>query len=124
MTVNRLDTLVIIPEKSEWIGAATLFDGYSVFTDGSKMDTGTGSGVYIPDRNIKVSYRLPDNCSVFQAEILAIIKAVEIIDGNIEVGQVVTIYVDSQAALKALTGHSEKYRLVSEYKGRSYWLSK
>ena len=53
MTVNRLDTLVIIPEKSEWIGAATLFDGYSVFTDGSKMDTGTGSGVYIPDRNIK-----------------------------------------------------------------------
>ena len=107
---------VIIPERSEWIGAARLYDGYSVFTDGSKMDTSTGSGVYIPDRNIKVSYRLPDNCSVFQAEILAIIKAAEIIEWNIEVGQVVTIYVDSQAALKALTGHSVKSRLVSECK--------
>ena len=50
--------MVIIPENSEWIGAARLFDGYSVFTDGSKMDTGTGSG--IPDMNIKASYRLPE----------------------------------------------------------------
>ena len=46
---------------------------------------------------------------------MAIIKAAEIIDWNIEVGQVVSIYVD-QAALKALGGHSVKSRLVSECK--------
>lgn len=43
------------------------YNGYSVFTDGSKTKTGTGSGVYISEKNIILSYRLPDNYSVLQA---------------------------------------------------------
>lgn len=69
------------------------------------MDTGTGSGVYIPERNIRLSYRLLENCSVFHAELMTILKAVGIIEWNITVRQDVNIYVDSQAALKALTGY-------------------
>lgn len=37
---------VFIPERSKWIGAAKLFDGFSVYTDGSKIETVTSSGVY------------------------------------------------------------------------------
>ena len=73
---NRAINKVFLSTRIEWIGAARFFDDYSVFTDGSKMDTYIGSGVYIPDKNIKVSYRLPKNCSVFQAKIQMDLKEI------------------------------------------------
>ncbi|XP_037826889.1 uncharacterized protein LOC119614856 [Lucilia sericata] len=80
------------------------------------MDSGTGAGVYLVDNNIRVSYRLPDECSVFQAEILAIWKSVDIIKTHITRGSEVTIYVDSQAALKALQCKTLHSSLVNSCK--------
>lgn len=39
---------------------------------GSKMDEDTGAGVYYPYPMIKHLYKLKNNCSGFQAEILAV----------------------------------------------------
>lgn len=62
------------------------------------MDTGTDLGVYIPERYIRLSCKLPENYSLFQTELMAILKAVSIIECNFTVGQDITIYVDSQSA--------------------------
>ncbi|XP_065357818.1 uncharacterized protein LOC135951979 [Calliphora vicina] len=78
------------------------------------MDSGTGAGVYLVDQDIKRSYRLSNECSVFQAEIFAIWKATELIGTHINRGAVVTIYVDSQAALKALECHLVHSNLGNE----------
>ena len=107
---------LIIPNRDQWSGKDKLFSGASVFTDGSKMDIGTGAGVYLFEENVRESYRLSDSCSVFQAEILGILRATELIARNIEENTEVTLYVDSQAALKALKGHFVKSRLVSDCK--------
>ena len=74
---------VIIPERSEWIGTP----GFLIATWFSRnYRRWIQAQVHVPYRNIKASYRIPYNCSVFQAEILAIIKAAEIIVWNIKAG--------------------------------------
>ena len=107
---------IVFPSRDEWIGTAKIFDGNAVFTDGSKMNVGTGAGVYIMDTDIKYSYRLPDECSVFQAEILGILRATELIMSNVARDSEVTLYVDSQAALKAIDTVVTKSRLVGKCK--------
>lgn len=117
---NRTQVYTNILSKTDFDGIRKLdwiswtFRRLSVFIDGLKMDTGTGSSVYISGKFMRFSYRLPNNCSVFQTEILPILRISIIRKQNIEVGQKVTIFVDSQAALKALTRHLIKSRL--EYK--------
>lgn len=44
----------------------------STFTDGSKKETGTGSGVFSDDLDLIVSLRMPNTFTVFQAENYAI----------------------------------------------------
>ena len=90
----------------------------NVFTDGSKLDGRTGSGlvIYRGKREIDAEwYRLPDGCTVFQAEIAAIGQAVtrllEIQDG---LGNFVKIFVDSQAAIAALGNPHTKSIIVSD----------
>ncbi|KAH8310031.1 hypothetical protein KR044_002043, partial [Drosophila immigrans] len=48
-------------------------------TDGSKTIEGTGSGVFSEDLATKLSFRLPDWCSVFQAEIYAVWQATKLV---------------------------------------------
>lgn len=81
----------------------TLSD-YNVYTDGSKIRQRTGAGVYIVYNDTPIhshSYRLPNDASVFQAEILAIQQAALTLQhmGNVPH---VKFFVDSQAALLAL----------------------
>ncbi|XP_058987393.1 uncharacterized protein LOC131806753 [Musca domestica] len=102
-----------IPDREAWSQNSPPFRGISVYTDGSKMECGTGAGVFCDTLNIRESYKLRNNCSVFQAEILAVKKATDLlVTRNIEVGSPVTIYVDSQAALKALNSFTIKSRAV------------
>lgn len=80
------------------------------------MHTGTDLGLYILERDIKLPYILLQNCSVFQDELMAILKDVSIIEWNIRSGQDVTINVDSKMALKALIKQLVKSRLVGDCK--------
>ncbi|KAL7739832.1 hypothetical protein ACLKA6_003274 [Drosophila palustris] len=66
--------------------------------NGSKTEGGTGAGVYASDLAVQLSFRLPDWCSVFQAEIYA--------------ARNISIYIDSQAAIKALSTNTVKSKLA------------
>ena len=50
-------------------------DIIDVYTDASKLDNGIGSGIYCGKLNLNFSLRLPNYCSVFQAEVIAIYRA-------------------------------------------------
>lgn len=75
-----------------------------VFTDGSKMDDRVGCAFRIRTVNDILkdgSFRIPDRCSVYQAEVLAIQHAAkQIVDR--EYNGAVTFFVDSQAAMLGL----------------------
>ena len=71
-----------------------------------------GAGVYCEALEINHSYRINDDCSVFQAEVTAIIQAAEIIRESNIVGKTITAYIDSQAAVKALDSAVIRSRLV------------
>ena len=75
----------------------------NVYTDGSKKGDKVGSGVYImrPGQPpFEASVRLPDTSTVFQAEVLAIKEAAEILQGIPNL-TTVKFFVDSQAALRS-----------------------
>ena len=78
----------------------------NVFTDGSKIDEKTGAGivVYEGKKETKADcFRLPDGTTVFQVEIAAISKAAELLlTKNIQELRFVKIFVDFQAAIKAI----------------------
>ena len=78
----------------------------NVYTDGSKLNEQTGAGIAIYRGKAEVLngyYRLPDGCSVFQAEVAAIAEAAKELhrmqDGSINY---VKIFIDSQAAIAAV----------------------
>ncbi|XP_075679871.1 uncharacterized protein LOC113789201 [Dermatophagoides pteronyssinus] len=73
-----------------------------IFTDGSKIDNQTGCAfAAIENNNIihSTKLRLADECSVFQAELLAILQAIQwCIANDLDA----RIHCDSQAAIKAV----------------------
>ena len=80
---------------------------YNVYTDGSKMEEQTGAGFVIYKGSCELDagrFRLPDGCTVFQAEVMAISRAAEALRAKISNGNVkyVKIFVDSQAAIMAV----------------------
>ena len=82
-------------------------------TDGSKSESGCGSGFIIKDSFFKQSYKLSDDCSIFQCEIFGIKKACETIKLMVTVNKSLAICVDSQAALKSLRAMTKLTSLPS-----------
>ena len=106
---------VRVPTREDWNTPACPPSGlmsHCVYTDGSKLDGGVGGGVFSDDLNLRMSFRLPDHCSVFQAEVAAIETAaarlleMQILDTEI------CILSDSQAALKALPSNLSHSKTV------------
>ena len=80
-------------------------EGIKVYTDGSLIKGKSGSGVVIYHGQIPwitISEKLPKGSTVFQAELRAIRSACQWMSSNGYNNQNINIYVDSQAALKAL----------------------
>jgi hypothetical protein len=76
------------------------------YTDGSKTDTGCGSGYIITTNNNKdiieeKHFKLPDHCTVFQAELSAIREACNYL--NNEHNKHIIIWTDSLSSIQALT---------------------
>ena len=110
------------PDKNYAINASSFTDmencqqpaECNVYTDGSKMNEQVGAGVYISrsDKStVEACFRLPDHATVFQAEIMAIREAADIL-ANLDNLTQIKFYVDSQAALRALQNHMVKSKLV------------
>ena len=65
---------MLIPQRAQWNGGVLQGQRFiSIFTDGSKL----GAGVFCRELGLELHFRLNDVCSVFQAKILAIFKAIE-----------------------------------------------
>ena len=78
------------------------YSGYlNIFTDGSKQsNNSTASAVYIPYFNVQISKRIPDLCSIYTAELIALLLALGWIRDVKPSNSV--IFTDSLSALAAL----------------------
>lgn len=110
----RVPFFTKIPTREEWESNSVInAEDIQIFTDGSKMEQGTGSGIYCESLQIDESHRLSNDCSVFQAEIFAIEMALKNINTRNIPEDRITIFVDSQAAIKALRNNVVKSTAVS-----------
>ena len=91
----------------------------NIYTDGSKMANKVGSGFVVIKSNKVVmtkSFRLPDHCTVFQAEIMAIKQAACYLMEEENAAKYVRFFVDSQAAILALNSDNISSQLVRQTK--------
>ena len=79
------------------------------------MDVGTGSGIFSVEPSIARSMKLPNHASVFQAEIHGITEACRHLS-TLNNNRQVDFYIDSQAAIKAITSITTKSKLVQRCK--------
>ena len=101
-----------ISDREEWNGSIPgPSDAIHIYTDGSKLDNRTGGGVFSADLDINISFRMPDICSVFQAEVMAVKEALLNITPEYW-GKKICIFSDSQAAIKSLKSISSNSKLV------------
>ena len=95
-----------------------------IYTDGSKDERDrVGTGVFIPEKNIKIAKRIPDKLSVYTSEMVAVILGLQWVE-NVRPDKVV-ICVDSVSVLLSLQSlkssredllmeiHQSLYRLYS-----------
>lgn len=75
------------------------------------MVVGTVASVYIEDGNVWKSYRIPEECTVLQTEILAIINDKEFINNFKHVKKFV-YFVQSETAFKAISSHRINSKLL------------
>ena len=100
---------------------------FNIFTDGSKTPDGAGAGIFFNQLNLRQLYKLPNHCTIFQAEVFAMWKAVELAETRTTVNSVVNLYIDSQAAIKGITAYKVNSKLVNSCKGdwpRRYYTGK
>ena len=94
---------VTIPTRDDWNNLIHLkVNSINIFTHGSKSDDKAGGGVFLPELQIETSFRLPDHCTVYQAEVMAIVEAMKLWQSKRPREQNIFLFSDNQAALKAL----------------------
>lgn len=104
-----------IPSREDWKEGRTLNNNsVHFYTDGSKLDGKVGSGVFSDQLNINIAFRLPDYCSVFQAEVVAINEVIDWLRYNTISTTDIVIFTDSQAAIKSLGSVSCRSIVVQE----------
>ena len=92
---------------------------FNIFTDGSKTNSGVGSGVAVykhTDLIHEEPFQLSRTCTVFQAEVNAVRQAADFLIRNQSVLGVsyVKIHCDSQVALLALNSREVRSTLVKD----------
>ncbi|XP_067132776.1 uncharacterized protein [Centruroides vittatus] len=89
-----------------------------IYTDGSKSETGVGAALVVFVEGVKVAhrqYRLNNNCTVYQAELLAIREAVKYYIESMT-DKTVLICTDSRSALDALCQYRDTNRITNDIK--------
>ena len=83
-----------------------------VFTDGSVSDSSeVGAAFVVPDLKIKKRYSLTTGCSIFTAELFAIMMALTFFNDMTVLPTKIVILSDSKSALMALHNQSSKKRV-------------
>ncbi|XP_037943520.1 uncharacterized protein LOC119676353 [Teleopsis dalmanni] len=113
ITIVNRNLELFIPSRETWKNYSVKSDNrLNFFTDGSKLDGQVGGGVYCPELDLSMSFRLPDHCSVFQAEVSAILEVSDWLKHNVSSVKFINIFTDSQAAIKSLNSSTFNSRLV------------
>ena len=89
-----------------------------IFTDGSKYNNTTACGFYIPALKYGKSIRLSDFSSVFNAELVAILKSLQFFEDRPPFQM--AIFLDSLSSLQAIEGGSSSSDLVKEIQYQLY----
>jgi ribonuclease HI len=89
-------------------------DAVIMFTDGSRADSGTGSGIFGLRPNRSLSFPLGKFTTVFQTEIYAILQCACDNLRRAYKNKQILIFSDSQSVLKALSGPKVTSELVVE----------
>jgi ribonuclease HI len=105
---------VIIKDRNSIFDFDNFNNSIVCYTDASKSNDGVGAGIYCTNLNIKQKIKIIDNSTVFQAELYAIIKCVEMLFDMSLVNNEIIIATDSQAALKAIMAYKISSRTVFE----------
>ena len=113
------DCCVMKPELKFVLDASSFVDmsncqkhvNCNVYTDGSKLRDSVGAGIFImrDDSTISAKIRLPDYATVYQAEVMAIKTAADILSTMTDL-TTVKFFVDSQAALRTFQADFIKSR--------------
>ena len=113
---------VMSPERNFTLDTSSFVDMDScqgaldcnVYTDGSKLNGKVGAGVYIIRKGVTIAehkVRLPDESTVYQAEMMAI-KQAALLLAQITDLSTIKVYVDSQAALRTFQADFIKSKLA------------
>ncbi|XP_070854745.1 uncharacterized protein [Drosophila suzukii] len=104
----------LLPTREDWEqGQPGPTEAVNFYTDGSKLNNQVGGAIYSEQLNIRKSFRLPDHCSVFQAEVFAIIEALMLLnDANCQ-NKLINIYSDSQAAIRSIISTNTNSHTIS-----------
>ena len=84
-------------------------DTIRIYTDGSKLNN---RGVYSAEMEIYDSFRLPDHCSVYQAEVTSIQETIMYMGLIKPNTRDINLFSDSQAALKALDSYVDNSKTI------------
>jgi len=105
----------LIPDREEWEqGRPGTTDAICFYTDGFILEGQVGGGVYSEQFDIRKSFRLPDHCSVFQADVYAIEEALTCL-GKISLQRGhLNIYSDSKAAIKSIYSTNTNSRTIAD----------
>lgn len=107
---------VSFPERSTYTSPyfSSAGDTSDWYTDGSKTDAGSGSGIY--NCHTQIAVALGNSASVFQAELYAITVCARHILNADNFGEKINIFSDSQAAIRALANPACSSMTVRECK--------
>ena len=87
-------------------------DFLEIYTDGSKDESDkVGTGVYIPDKHIRIGKRIPDKLSVYTAEMMAVIMGLQWVEKAKPV-KVVENHSSSSSSLDLMAGHYQILRSI------------
>jgi len=103
---------------------------WHIFTDGSKSEQGVGSGVAVFTWKVlteQLKFKLDNRCCNNQAEQLAIIKALEVIESqqeNHNERRTAVIYTDIKKTLDSIRSAKNHNHLIEEIRNRAATLNK
>ena len=102
-----------IPSRDEWKDGVSPVEGdFTLYTDGSKTDDGTGSGVYCEELKFEISIPLGALATVFQSEVYAICEGTSVLLERNLLNKKVVICTDSEASIEALSSCKISSRTV------------
>ena len=101
-----------VPSREQWSLNQVIRNGeLSVFTDGSKTNSGVGAGFFCEELHLEKSVKLGESCTVFQAVLALKAAADYLLEANIRKREI-SLYVDSQAAITAVGNCTVGSKLV------------